>query len=229
MVKESGLLTHGFLSDDNFQHPGGGSAQPQGRLPSVWAVDSDNQPCFLQNTPGLRYTSEVVGLFCLYFVLSTLHFVLVWQHFPSFAAALPTSATNRRICRRNVLSLLGTHHFLLSTVFFPLPQQFPLNCCCATPRRSNYACLLRQIVLFRPFPAVVKSPVARWRYLCSTPPPMATTSRIYCIAFAFTHYLSLITSLSFTWNCLLPTVWRDWRLYATKTPYPPQNRHILPV
>jgi hypothetical protein len=47
-------------------------------------------------------------------------------------------------------------------VAFRLPQQFSLNCCCATPRRSKHEELLRQIRLFSLFAAVVKSP--DWRF-----------------------------------------------------------------
>jgi hypothetical protein len=51
---------------------------------------------------------------------------------------------------------------------FPLPQQFSLNCCCATPRRSKHGELLRQNGLFSLFAAVVKSPkfrfFAKWAF-----------------------------------------------------------------
>jgi hypothetical protein len=50
----------------------------------------------------------------------------------------------------------------LTTRNFSLPQQFPLNCCRATPCRSKYAELLRKFGLFALFSAVVKSPNFRF-------------------------------------------------------------------
>jgi hypothetical protein len=38
-----------------------------------------------------------------------------------------------------------------SKLFFAFPQQFPLNCCCATPCRSKHGELLRQNVPFFAF------------------------------------------------------------------------------
>jgi hypothetical protein len=110
-------------------------------------IPSDNPACMSEN---------------LLFLLS-----LVRQHLRSIAAAHPirrqirlfTAVFYHRFC---LFSYLITHHFFAFTFTFHFAlstaaQQFSLNCCCATPRRSNYACLLRQIGLFRPFAAVVKS------------------------------------------------------------------------
>jgi hypothetical protein len=49
-------------------------------------------------------------------------------------------------------------YFAIFTAF-PLPQQFSLNCCCATPCRSKHGELLRRNRLFGLFAAVVKSPI----------------------------------------------------------------------
>jgi hypothetical protein len=49
------------------------------------------------------------------------------------------------------------HGTFNSKLFFVLPQQFSLICCCAAPCRSKHGELLRQNGLFWLFAAVVKT------------------------------------------------------------------------
>jgi hypothetical protein len=74
----------------------------------------------------------------------------------------------------------------------------------------------------------------------------ATTKSQPISRFAFVFMLHYLLYLLITYHSLLlwlyfplstlhfalsfpPGLWRDWQLYATKRPFPPQNRHIFPV
>ncbi len=99
----------------------------------------------------------------------------------------------------------------VNTLLSTRPQQFSLNCCCATLRRSNYACLLRKIGLFRSFGAVVKSSAAAKkqtvsRFSFST---LSSNGSIYgensCTSVENFYQLSACFRLllgTFNWNCL---------------------------
>jgi hypothetical protein len=128
-------------------------------------------------------------------------------------------------CRKSLFWKTG--FCIYFALFFPLAQQFPLNCCRATLRRSNYACLLRKIDLFRLFAAVVKPPHCTTRsvHLCST--TLSACNNQLCLLHCLVSYFALSTlhfALSFP-----PTVAREWRRYATKHVLPPQIRQMLPV
>jgi hypothetical protein len=160
-----------------------------------------------------RYTSVVVGNLMSFTQNCLTAFSLICRRPPYLGG------------KQASLPFLSTQHFVLSTVF-PLPQQFSLNCCCPTLRRSNYARLLRKISLFRLFAAVVKSPVMRCaaRIFAEQLSLTAKTRHIYCI---FCFYSVLCTQHSVL--LLLPILWRDWRYYATKYPFLPQNRQTVLV
>ena len=107
-----------------------------------------------------------------------------------------------------------------------LAAAFSLNCCCATTRCYNYSCLLRKTALFITFSAdavsVSHHNLRDGRILTAQPSPTATTNRGYCIALSITRNWELSTR-----NDLPPTLWRDWRPYATKHAFRPQNRQVL--
>jgi hypothetical protein len=125
-----------------------------------------------------------------------------------------------------------------------------------SPRRSNYACLLRQKPFFRTFAAVVKSSIADFAqkghlqlqnfdrrnayYADYQPSPQqkgetVSNSLLYHSQhlFVFTLYFVLCTIfclLLITRYCLFPpSLWHDWRPSATKYPFPPHFQHVLPV
>jgi hypothetical protein len=130
----------------------------------------------------------------------------------------PSLSDNLARMSERLLSLLIPHYCfafysVLSTVFSLRRNNSSSTAAAPPPRRSNYACLVRKISLFRTFAAVVKSPVARCaaRILAAQPSPIAETNHLYCTGFAFTHHSSLITR-----NFLPPTLWRDWQKSATK-------------
>jgi hypothetical protein len=68
---------------------------------------------------------------------------------------------------------------LYSALSFPLPQQFSLNCCCATPRRTNHGEWLRQNRLFGLFAAVVKSSIADIKF------SMAAAAKAFSFALSY--------------------------------------------
>jgi hypothetical protein len=155
-----------FFSDNYFQQPRSYVGQLQSILSRVRFRLFDNQPCLLQNTTLFRQPRLYIG--SLLALCSTLHYLLqrlfpsivVVGHPPQRQTAVFAVAISDTLLSFTHYSSLVTHHFL------SLAAAIPLNCCCATPRRSNYACLLRQNLLFCPFAAVVKStflPPTVWR------------------------------------------------------------------
>src|SRR5688572_6419693 len=90
----------------------------------------------------------------------------------------------------------NSHFNHSSTItIFPLPQQFSLNCCCATPRRSNYACLLRQKPLFRLFAAVVAVSVNSSSAAAAAATKKRTFPIRFCLYFTLsTFYFALASS-----------------------------------
>jgi hypothetical protein len=137
--------------------------------------------------------------------------VQCWKQ-PAFAVS--TFSTNSTLYGENIHVKSGESGILstISTMALALlsvcPQQFSLICCCATPCRSNYACLLRQIRLFGLFAAVVKSSVAQ-PYLL-----LITRHSLLVTFFVFTLYSALCTQHFF---CRQPCGGRGGN--------PPQNTH----
>jgi hypothetical protein len=192
-------LSHSYIS---------AHAQPPRLIPTT------SRACY--KTPTLygipaHMSESLLSLLC------TLHYLLQ-QLFPSIAVVVPPSQRQTGVFAVVILDTpLSFAHY--SSLSFPLAQQFPLNCCCTTPRRSNYGCLLRKISLFRPFAAVVKSPCTMRRpHLCSTTLRSLQKPGAFVAFFAFTLYFVLSTQYFF---CCQPC--------GAIGSVTPQNRHFLPV
>jgi hypothetical protein len=101
-----------------------------------------------------------------------------------------------RLCRRALRRQVGESSPIVPIVpilhppLFSLAQQFSLNCCCATPCRNNYACLLREIYPFLRFRRSCQAPIA------AQPAPTTGNNRNYCTILSFTQNSLLITVLT---------------------------------
>jgi hypothetical protein len=119
---------------------------------------------------------------------------------------------------RTLLSLLSTFNFALSTASAAILPQLLLR----HPSPQQLRLFVAPNQPFSPFCRSCQVPHCTMdASLQHNPPFTAETSRIYCI-------LPLLCTL-YSALLLLPTLWRDWQRYATKTPFRPQNRHFLPV
>jgi hypothetical protein len=220
------------LSDSQFQQISGLIGHLHSMLSRMSLCLSDNQPYFQQNTLPIRqprlYTGQSLVSAYYFSERSTqvslqqspslpqkpTLFTASRQPFPSIAAALPPSAINTPICRRFLspffvscpCSELSNRNFpllLLFTLHFPLFRNNSPSTAAAPPLAAAIT-------------PVCCGKLSFFGLLPQLSSPTATKKRIHFrFAFVFTLHFALFFP---------PIVWRDWKLYATKTHYLPQNR-----